>query len=165
MPHPGANLGAAAVEPLQTEVHILDRRLAQRQAEVAFLGFVGVADTIDDLLDVHLPAGRLAQVELGVGDLAAAQRKPPAEDAQSGDEGVDTAHVEQRVALVILDIETLDLDPAEKPDVHAVDADGGFELLRRHAHGFLHHVVLHGRNVEQQRERQRQNYQQQYSGR
>ena len=26
-------------------------------------------------------------------------------------------------------------------------------------------IVLHGRNVEQQRERQRQNYQQQYSGR
>lgn len=52
-----AELRVAAVEPLQTEVHILDRRLAQRQAEVAFLGFVGVADTIDDLLDVHLPAG------------------------------------------------------------------------------------------------------------
>ena len=74
---------------IRDRVHILDRRLAQRQAEVAFLGFVGVADTIDDLLDVHLPAGRLAQVELGVGDLAAAQCKSPAEDAQSGDKGVE----------------------------------------------------------------------------
>ena len=156
-----AEFGVAPREPLQAEIHAFDGSLAQRQAEIALPGLVGVADAVDDLLDVHLPLGGLAQVELRPADLAAAEYYPAAEDAQPRDVGVEAADVEQRVALVILDVEALDLDLAEKPDVHAVDAHGGFELPGYHAHGFLYHVVLHGGNIEQQRKHHGQNYQQQ----
>lgn len=52
-----AEFGVAPREPLQAEIHAFDGSLAQRQAEIALPGLVGVADAVDDLLDVHLPSG------------------------------------------------------------------------------------------------------------
>lgn len=156
-----AVLRIAMVEPFEAEVHVLDRGLLQREAEIALLGFVGVGNAVDDLFDVHLPAGRLPQVKPRVGDLAAAQLQPAAEDAETRDEGVELPDVKQRVALVVLDIEALDPDLREDADVHAVDRHGGLQLARDEARGPVHRVVLHGGNVEQQRERHGNNYQQQ----
>ena len=117
-----AEFGIAPREPLQTEIHAFDGSLAQRQAEISLPGLVGVADAVDDLLDVHLPLGGLAQVELRPADLAAAEHHSAAENAQPRDVSV---------------------------------------CLRHDAHGFLYHVILHGGDIEQQREHHGQNYQQQ----
>ena len=156
-----AVVGGDAVDPLETEVHVLDRGPFEREPEVALFGFVGVGYAADDLLDVHLPVGHLPQVELGVGDLAAAERQSPAEDAETRDIGVQLPDVEQRVAPVILDIEALDLDFRKDADVHAVDRHGGLQLARNDLRGLVDHEVLHGGNVEQQREENGKNYQQQ----
>ena len=150
-----------AVDPFEAEVHILDRSPADREFEIALPGFVGIGYAADDLLDVHLPVGHLPQVELGVGDLPAAEREAPAEEAEARDVGVELPDVEQRIAPVILDIEALDLDFREDADVHAFDRHGGLQLARNGLRGLVHHEVLHGGNVEQQRKENGQNYQQQ----
>ena len=156
-----AVLRIAMVEPFEAEVHVLDGGLLQREAEIALLGFVGIGNAVDDLFDVHLPAGRLPQVEPRVGDLAAAQLQPAAEDAETRDEGVELPDVEQRIALVILDVEALHPDFRKDADVHAVDRHGGLQLARNETCGLVHRVVLHGGNVEQQREHHGNDYQQQ----
>lgn len=78
-----AVIGRHAVDPFETEVHVLDRGPFEREFEIALFGFVGVGHAVDDLFDVHLPVGHLPQVELGVGNLAAAERKAPAENAEA----------------------------------------------------------------------------------
>ena len=151
----------AAVEAFEAEVHVLDRSLPERELEVALLGLVGVGNAVDDLLDVHLPVGRLPQVKPRVGDLAAAELQPAAEDAETRDVGIQLPDIQQRIALVILDIEALYLDLREDADVHAVDRHGGLQLARNDGCRLVHHEVLHHGNVEQQREHHGNNYQQQ----
>ena len=157
-----AELRVAAVETFQAEVHVRDRGVFQRQPEVPLPHAVGIRDAVHQLFDVHLPGGCLPQVEPGIGDRPAAERQPAAQDAEAGDVGVQMTHVEQRIALVILDIEALHADLREEPDVHPVDRNGGFQTPRHDLRSLVHHEVLHGGNVEQQRPGQRKNYQQQH---
>ena len=56
-------------------------------------------------------------------------------------------------------------DPEVTQTADTVDAHGGPEPLGDQRHGLVHHEVLHGRNVEQQREHDGKNYQQQNEGR
>ena len=157
--------GIAPPLPLQAEVHVFDGGLAQRQPEVALALAVGIAHAGDDLLDVHLPLGGLAQVEFGIGDLAVAQFEPAAEQSEGREAGVETPHVEERVALKILDVEAVDAHPRKEPDLHAVDRHGGTQALRHDPCGHLHDVVLHGGDVEQNRERHGKDHQQQHGRR
>ncbi len=147
--------------PLQAQLHILDRSLADGKAEIAFLGTVGIGNAVDDLLDVHLPVGRLAQTELRTDDFAAAERHAAAEKAQTGHVSVEPVDVKERIALVILDVETVDLDLAQQADVDPADGDRGLQLVGDRLHGFLHHEILHSGNIQQQRNADRQDDRQQ----
>lgn len=90
---------------------------------------------------------------------------PPAEEPEVRDVGLDPTGIKERVAPVVLDVEALDAELREEPDIDTVDAHGGPEPLGDQRHGLVHHEVLHGRNVEQQREHDGKNYQQQNEGR
>ena len=56
-------------------------------------------------------------------------------------------------------------DPEVTQTADTVDAHGGPEALGDQRRSLVHHEVLHGRNVEQQREHDGKNYQQQNEGR
>ena len=138
--HPGgqfAEVHAAEVDPVgripavgavEAEIHVLDRGRDDRQPEIALFPFVLPAQAVDDLLDVHLARRGLAQVELGAFELGAAEHEPLAEEAEARNERFGAAHVEQRVALVVLHVEILGPQSAEQPDVHPPDAHDGPQL-------------------------------------
>ena len=155
----------APLAAVEAQLHVLDLGLAEREAEVALALPVGIRQPADDLLDVHLPVVHLPQEELAADDPPAADLKPPAEEPEVRDVGLDPTGIKERVAPVVLDIETLDAELREEPDIDTVDAHGGPEPLGDQRHGLVHHEVLHGRNVEQQREHDGKNYQQQNEGR
>ena len=148
--------GIAVLLPLKAQLHADDGSLAQREVEIAFLGTVGVRKPADDLPDVHPAVGGLAQAELGAGNLGTAEDEPAAENPEPGEVGIEPVDVKERIALVILDIETLYLGLAEPPDVDVPDGDRGFQLGRDDPRSLVHDEVLHGRNTQQQRQRKRE---------
>ena len=101
------------------------------------------------------------QVQLGVVDLAAAQFESAAEDAEIGDVGVEPPDVKQRIAVVVGDVELLDVDLREEPDIDPSDPYGRSQLARDGLRDTVHRIVLYGGDVEQQREAHGQDYQQQ----
>ncbi len=141
---------------LKAELHPFDHGLFEPKPEVALLGTVGVGKAAYHLPDVHLALGRLAQEEFRPRDLGAGERHPAAPDAEAGDVGVEPVDVEQRVALVILDVETVDPGLAQHTDVDTADGHRGLQLPGSHAHDLLHRPVLHGGYLQQQRHDERQ---------
>ena len=151
----------ALLPPVDAEIQAVETGRTDRQDEIFFL-FLLFRQPVDDLFDVHLARRGFAQVEFAAGDLGATQRQAASGRSPRGDERLGPPGVEQRIALVILHVETVYLYFAEKSDLHPVDADGGLQLPRDHPCRLVHDEVLHGRNVEQQREQQGQDYQQQH---
>ncbi len=149
--------GIAVLQPLEAEFHVADRRLADREAERPLLGFVGIGQPVDQLLDVHDPFGHFAQAELRPGDLGTIERHPAAEDAEPRHEGLDATGVKQRILLVILDIKIAHAHLAEVTDLHPTDAHLRVEFLRHDARRLAHDGVLHGGNAEQQRKQKGKN--------
>ena len=151
----------AVAEALDAELHVLDRRAVQREPEIAFFRLVRIGEAVDDLLDVHHPLRRLVQTEPRVDELAAAQRHAAAEDPEARDERIEPVDVEQRIVLVILDVEARQPDLAQESDIDAPQGDRGAQLAGDGPHDPLRREVLHGRQVQQQREGQRKNHEQQ----
>ena len=90
------------------------------------------------------------------------QREAVAEDPELRDEGMKFPDIQQRVAAVILDVESRQFDPVENPDIHAVDTDDRFEFPRGELRGLVYDKVLHGVDTQQQRQHKRKDDQQQY---
>ena len=151
----------ALLVPVEAKFHVLDRSALQREAELALPLPAGIRKARDDLFDVHFAVGHLVQMQSGVGDLPAAQLDAPAPQAEARDVGIQTPHVKERVAAVVLDVEILDAHLRKQPDVHPAHAHDRPQPLRDESGRTAHGIVLDGGNVEQQRKRHGKDYQQQ----
>lgn len=151
----------AVLQLFEPEFQILDGERRDREAEIALLFLLLFAQTRHDLLDIHHAVGHLPQIELRVGQPAVAQRKSVAEDSELRDEGMQLAHIQQRVAAVVLDIEPREFDTIEQPDIHPVDAYDRLESARGELRGLAHDEVLHRIDTQKQGQHEREHDQQQ----
>ena len=70
-------------------------------------------------------------------------------------------YIKKRIALIILNIKSIDINLVGQSDIEFIYADTCLKLLRSEVSGFVRHKVLHRRDIQQQRERYGQHYQQQ----
>ncbi len=153
--------GVAMLAPLDHQRQIVYPHVAYPEGEFAllFLLFL-VRESAHDLFYVGLAVGHLADVQHRVGYRAVAQhyarlaRDIVQIDAQFPD-------IEQRVARVILDIESLHAQAAQCADAYAVDRHGGLQLARDVFHGAVDDKILYRRQIDYQREHNGAKYQKQ----
>ncbi len=152
--------GRVAVhQTLHSEGQIVDIDMIDIHPEITLA--VLAREAVDDLLDVHLARRRLTQIEPDAGGLGRGYFKSRLLDIESREAPLDLGGIEQRILLVVLDIEAADAHAGEQIQIDTVDLDARFQLAREERHGTVDDIVLHRGYVEQQRSAYRQKYQQQ----
>ena len=122
-----------------------------RHTEFTALAF---AQAVDNLLDIDIAIGRLSQSQQRTIDLRNTKRQR----LERGDTRFDLMRIEQRISLIILNIEALDLQAIEQTEIDVIDTHLRTQLARGKACCSIDGPILHRPDIDQHRQRQRQNY-------
>ena len=146
-----ATVAMSSVVTEKFESEIGDLGTIDRHREITALAR---AQTFDHLLDIDLTIGHFGQAQQRAIDL----RHTKCQRFESGDSRFDLTRIQQRITLIILDIETLDLQSVEQPQIDVFDAHLSTQLTRSKARSGIDDPVLHRPDIDQHRQRQRKNY-------
>ena len=145
---------------LDNKIYILQIDILDLERKAALLLTLLAREAINNLLDIHLALGRLADVEMGICDRTIAKRYAlPSVKAREID--LQTTNVEQRVLLIVLDIESIQSQAAQRTQTDAVDLDTGLQKLRQKRGCTVDNEVLNRGQLNEHSEHNRTKYQKQ----
>ena len=153
-----AVLARLHIELAMPEIHVPDRYAGGMKPEFSFLfPFLLALDSLQYLSQIARPGAVLHQIETDVLEAHTAERHGPGKDIQALQGHNDPPRVQQRVAMVILHIEAVERHPAEQLQMQLVDRDDRLQLVAQKTGGSAAREILYPRQIEQQRQRHRQN--------
>ncbi len=139
------------------KIHVggLDSVYAQMEAAVALRSVATYLG--DNLLDVHLSAAPLPQMESAAIKSGRSEHQSFAGKAQIQHRCIQIFYVQERIARKILDIKILQDDPIDQLHIHTPDFDSRSEKFGSLSGRSPRRIILHRRHRQQQRKPERQN--------